>query len=146
MKLMNAKRVIIEYLDDNVDSNYVKTFRQENGLTQVALANILGVSKKTIEKWEQGVNKITGSSAKLLALLKEDPILLKKLYNVKVYKESTLLSSEYKTIYPSVKLTADNVEQSTSYNTEKANYEDFIEKGDNRDYKWKPNSIVSALL
>jgi len=40
----------------------VKLFRADHRLTQAALANIMGVKKKTIEKWEQGVNKVSGSS------------------------------------------------------------------------------------
>lgn len=81
-KLFNAKRVIINYLDVNVDGETVKRFRQKYGLTQIALANIMGVSKKTIEKWEQGANKVSGSSAVLLTLLNNEPEILNKVYRV----------------------------------------------------------------
>ena len=81
-KLYSAKRVVVDYLDVAVDGDYVKEFRNKYGLTQVALANILGVSKKAIEKWEQGRNKVGGSSAVLLTLLNENNELLEKVYSV----------------------------------------------------------------
>ena len=65
-KLLESKRLEITFADVNVDRAFVKAFRKEHGLTQSALANILGVTKKTIEKWEQGKNNIGGSSAVLL--------------------------------------------------------------------------------
>ena len=81
-KLYSAKRVVVDYLDVAVSGDYVKEFRNKYGLTQVALANILGVSKKSIEKWEQGVNRVGGSSAVLLTLLNENNDLLSKIYSV----------------------------------------------------------------
>ena len=66
-------------------------------MTQIALANILGVKKKTIEKWEQGANNVNGSSAVLLKLLNDNPELISQLYSVKVTtgKEN---NEEYKPI------------------------------------------------
>ena len=68
----------ISYLDTEsiVDSSFLKNFRKDNNLTQIRLANILGVSKKTIEKWEQGVNPIKGTSSKLFYLLNKEPKLI----------------------------------------------------------------------
>ena len=83
-KLMSSKRVEVVYADVNVDKEFVKRFRIKNGLTQAALANVLGVKKKTIEKWEQGVHNVGGSSAVLLKLLNDDPELIKRLYTVKM--------------------------------------------------------------
>lgn len=70
------------YEPQNVNSDFVKKFRKENDLTQYALANILCVSKKTVEKWEQGANAVKGCAAVLLSLLAEDKQLLDKLYHV----------------------------------------------------------------
>lgn len=84
-KLKGAKYVEVEYfVSDNVDGQYVKNLRKEKNLTQTALANILGVTKKTIEKWEQGKNKITGSSAVLLTLINNENGFLDKLYKVNI--------------------------------------------------------------
>ncbi len=82
-KLLESKRIEVSFAEVNIDKEYVKSFRQNNHLTQLALANILGVKKKTIEKWEQGVNKIGGSSAVLLKLINDNPDLLCQLYNVR---------------------------------------------------------------
>lgn len=82
-KLLESKRIEVSFVETNVDKEFVKEFRQNHHLTQLALANILGVKKKTIEKWEQGVNKVGGSSAVLLKLINDNPDLLRQLYSVK---------------------------------------------------------------
>lgn len=87
-KLYNANRVVVSFLDVAVDGAYVKKFRKDHGLTQIALANIMGVSKKAIEKWEQGVNKVSGSSAVLITLLNKNEDLLRQVYNVKTVNKS----------------------------------------------------------
>lgn len=97
-KLLESPRVEVTFADVNIDKEFVKTFRKENHLTQIALANILGVTKKTIEKWEQGKNKIGGSSAVLLKLLNDNPTLLNQLYHVKVDVEGKCEVEEYKPI------------------------------------------------
>ena len=81
-KLLESKRVEVSFAEINVNNEFVKCFRHNHHLTQLALANILGVKKKTIEKWEQGVNKIGGSSAVLIKLLSDNPELLNQLYIV----------------------------------------------------------------
>ena len=96
-KLLESKRVEVTFADIRIDKDFVKQFRLENHLTQIALANILGVKKKTIEKWEQGANNINGSSAVLLKLLNDNPALLGQLYSVKVV-EGKVEEEEYKPI------------------------------------------------
>lgn len=83
-KLLESKRIVVSFAETKIDKDFVKRFRADNHLTQVALANVLGVKKKTIEKWEQGVNSINGSSAVLLKLLNNNPELLNQLYSVKI--------------------------------------------------------------
>ena len=80
--LKNAKYYSIDYINCNelVNNEFLKSFRKNNNLTQVRLANILNVTKKTIEKWEQGVNPIKGTSAALLYLLNKKPELIKEFY------------------------------------------------------------------
>ena len=96
-KLLESKRVEVTITEIKIDKHFVKEFRKNNQLTQVALANILGVTKKTIEKWEQGVNNINGSSAVLLKLLNDNPNLLSQLYSVKV-AEGKQEVEQYETI------------------------------------------------
>ena len=96
-KLLESKRIEVSFAEIKVDKEFIKQFRTNNHLTQIALANILGVKKKTIEKWEQGANNVTGSSAVLLKLLNDNPELINQLYSVKVTtgKEN---NEEYKPI------------------------------------------------
>lgn len=97
-KLLESKRVEVSFLDVDVDCNFVKSFRKEHHLTQAALANVLGVTKKAIEKWEQGVNNVNGSSAVLLKLLQNNPDLIQQLYSVKYEVEGRPEENNYKTI------------------------------------------------
>lgn len=97
-KLLESKRVEIVFAEINVNGEYVKQFRKNHGLTQIALANIAGVTKKTVEKWEQGVNKVSGSSAVLLKLLNDNPQLIEQLYKVNVGVTGKRTTEEYKPI------------------------------------------------
>ncbi len=59
-----------------IDAKYLKDFRKKYNLTQIRLANILGVKKKTIEKWEQGKNPIKNASARIIYLFNKSPKLM----------------------------------------------------------------------
>ncbi len=82
--LLKSKSVEVSIADIKVDSEFVKNFRRKYSLTQIALANILGVSKKAIEKWEQGANRVSRSNATLLKILDSNPELIGQLYSVSV--------------------------------------------------------------
>lgn len=86
-KLLNSKRVEVSYCEPSVEGSFIKEFRERNGLTQVALANILGVTKKAVEKWEQGKNKVKGCAAVFIQLLDKNPELLEQLRTVKLIDE-----------------------------------------------------------
>lgn len=47
--------------------------RQKLGLSQKQFAELLGVSKKTLQNWEQGVRKPSGAAQALLKLTAEKP-------------------------------------------------------------------------
>ena len=51
----------------------IKTIRKELGMTQGIFASVMGVSTKTVEAWEQGINAPNGPSCRLLGLFKADP-------------------------------------------------------------------------
>lgn len=57
-------------------SNDIKALRVRTGLSQKMLSDVIGVSSKTVEAWEQGKNKPSGSSARLLQILNENPDIL----------------------------------------------------------------------
>jgi putative transcriptional regulator len=51
----------------------VKTIRAKTGLSQDRFANVVGVSKRTLENWEQGRRHPTGPARALLKILDADP-------------------------------------------------------------------------
>jgi|TARA_R110000868_G_scaffold310023_12_gene571282 putative transcriptional regulator len=51
----------------------VKAIRAKTGLTQNRFADVLGVSKRTLENWEQGRRHPTGPARALLKILDADP-------------------------------------------------------------------------
>lgn len=51
----------------------VKAIRIKTGLSQSRFANLLGVSKRTLENWEQGRRHPTGPARALLKIVDADP-------------------------------------------------------------------------
>ncbi len=65
-----VKRLIImpvkKYSNDEI-----RTIRNRAGMTQTTLAKYLGVSKKTVEAWENGRTHPTGPAYRLLEILEQ---------------------------------------------------------------------------
>lgn len=51
----------------------VKQVRNRAGLPQAEFARLIGVSVRTLQNWEQGHRRPTGSAAALLRAVKADP-------------------------------------------------------------------------
>jgi len=51
----------------------VKAIRENIGLSQQEFANLLCISKRTVEGWEQGQKKLTGPVRALLTIFKNAP-------------------------------------------------------------------------
>tara|TARA_R110002072_G_C7850058_1_gene525598 strand:- start:368 stop:658 length:291 start_codon:yes stop_codon:yes gene_type:complete len=51
----------------------VKSIRDKIGLSQTRFAGLIGVSKRTLENWEQGRRQPTGPARALLRILDKDP-------------------------------------------------------------------------
>ncbi|MCR8922635.1 helix-turn-helix domain-containing protein [Dasania sp. GY-MA-18] len=51
----------------------VKAIRERLGVSQEKFALILGVSKRTVENWEQGRRHPTGAARSLLKIVEADP-------------------------------------------------------------------------
>ncbi len=51
----------------------VKVIRERTGLSQSRFARIIGVSKRTLENWEQGRRRPTGPARALLKIVESDP-------------------------------------------------------------------------
>ncbi len=55
------------------DSPQVKMIRDKTGLSQSQFARVVGVSKRTLENWEQGRRQPTGPARALLMIVDADP-------------------------------------------------------------------------
>ena len=51
----------------------VKAIREQTGLSQNRFAHLIGVSKRTLENWEQGRRHPTGSAKALLRIVAVNP-------------------------------------------------------------------------
>ena len=96
--LLNGRRYEVNIIDNEVDAEFVKEFRKKYKLTQIDLANIFGLSKKAIEKWEQGKNGIKGGNAILMRLMMDDEELLEKVYSVKLIESSVALKETFEVV------------------------------------------------
>jgi len=52
----------------------VKMIRERVGMSQETFALMLGVSKRTLENWEQGRRQPTGAARSLLRIVDADPV------------------------------------------------------------------------
>lgn len=51
----------------------VQRIRERTGLSQTKFARLIGVSRRTLENWEQGRRRPTGPARVLLRLVENDP-------------------------------------------------------------------------
>lgn len=65
-----------------LNTNQIKSIREQMRLSQTVFAKLLNVSPSSIRQWEQGKRQPTGSTKVLLELLKTTPHLLD--YRIKV--------------------------------------------------------------
>ena len=64
----DASRSVMKFQEPEV-----KAIRERVGLSQTRFAELIGVSKRTLENWEQGRRHPTGPARALLRLLDKDP-------------------------------------------------------------------------
>ena len=81
-----------------VNNSFVRNLRLELNLTQKVFSDVLGVSKKTIEKWEQGANPVKGTSARLLYIIDGNHELVNDLYKVNIVENISLDDNNFHTI------------------------------------------------
>lgn len=74
-KLTKAMMYVIKPIP-KIDGEYVKALRNKLGLSQWLFAQLMHVSVKTVEKWEQGKNPVTNGNAVAMVLLNNDPSLV----------------------------------------------------------------------
>lgn len=83
--MFNELLASVEQADDIIQGNAqaarvaefaepeVKAIRAKTGLSQSRFAGVMGVSKRTLENWEQGRRHPTGPARVLLKIVDADP-------------------------------------------------------------------------
>ncbi|MFC1320444.1 MAG: helix-turn-helix domain-containing protein [gamma proteobacterium symbiont of Ctena orbiculata] len=59
----------------------VKAIRESMGYSQARFARTFGVSKRTVENWEQGRRRPTGAARTLLRFVEADPVYARRILN-----------------------------------------------------------------
>jgi len=67
-------------------SEEIKRIRRTTGLSQKLFASYLGVSNKTVEAWERGINQPSGAACRMLHMMELDKNLIEEFPFVKVAK------------------------------------------------------------
>ncbi len=67
-----ARSVVLSINVPEYEAGDVVAVRRKLKLTQKGLANVVGVSPRTVEAWEAGVNRPNGSARHMLYLLDKD--------------------------------------------------------------------------
>lgn len=80
-KKVNLRTTTIEIPDvpPEYSKSEVKEVRENLNVSQPIFAQILGVSDGTVKAWESGANPPSGSSARLIQMAKQDPIVFKEI-------------------------------------------------------------------
>lgn len=60
------------------DAKEIKNIRKKTGLSQKLFAGYMGVSAKTVEAWEAGTNRPSGTASRILNMLEMDAELIVK--------------------------------------------------------------------
>ena len=63
-----------------VDVPAVTLARLKSGLSQADFANLLGVSVRTLQDWEQGRRQPSGAARTLITIAEQQPTILKKVF------------------------------------------------------------------
>lgn len=84
LKKHAVKVVVPDY--SYIDGKYLREFRMSLKMSQALFAEYLGVTKKAIEKWEQGKNKVNGSIQRLIYLFEKKPEILAELREIRLIK------------------------------------------------------------
>ena len=70
-RVVEAKNLNVKPLK-HYNNDELKKIRLNNNLTLKTFADCLGVSQKTVESWERGENKPSGSSIRLFQILEKN--------------------------------------------------------------------------
>lgn len=68
-----VRTVVLDLKPKSYSPEDVKETRAMLGVSQAVFAQFLGVSASCVRAWEQGVNRVTGSAARLMDEIRHDP-------------------------------------------------------------------------
>ncbi len=105
--IKNSAIVITEPDFSYIDGKYLRSFRMRIKFSQSLLADYLGVSKKAIEKWEQGKNKVNPVVARMIYLMERDQKIFSLLKPVSVANEE--ISFNPVSTFATTKITYDEI-------------------------------------
>jgi putative transcriptional regulator len=66
------------------DAQKIKGIRSSVGFSQKLFAGYLGVSQKTVEAWEAGINIPNGTASRLLQIMEQNPDITNQYQFVKI--------------------------------------------------------------
>lgn len=81
------RRVVTIVPVKEYEADEIKAIRKSTGLSQKLFAGYMGVSDKTVEAWESGKNRPSGTASRLLSMMEMDAELTKEFPFVQVTKE-----------------------------------------------------------
>lgn len=78
-KQLTVKNVEITPVEE-IAAQTIKDLRESFSMSQAVFAEIIGVSKKTVEAWEAGRNKPNGPSLRMMQVIKSKPEIIESIY------------------------------------------------------------------
>ena len=75
--ILKRHKVIVEPVKV-FEADEVKKIRNSTGMSQKIFASYMGVSAKTVEAWEAGINHPSGAASRLLSMIEKDKELIIK--------------------------------------------------------------------
>lgn len=67
-----SRRVVTIMPVKEYHSEQIKKIRNSTGMSQKLFASYLGVSNKTVEAWERGINQPSGAASRMLHMMEMD--------------------------------------------------------------------------
>lgn len=78
------RRVVSVVPIKEYEAEQVKRIRKSTGMSQKNFASYMGVSDKTVEAWESGINRPSGAASRILSMMEMNEHLVDEFPFVKV--------------------------------------------------------------
>lgn len=83
------RRIVTVIPVKEYNAEAIKRIRHETGLSQKLFASYLGVSNKTVEAWERGINQPSGTASRILHMMEMNKNLIEEFPFVQI--EATVI-------------------------------------------------------